>query len=239
MSELILIRHGQASFFSDDYDRLSATGELQAKCLGEYWLTRGVRFDEIYSGPLLRQIRTAEIVGETYQRAGQPWPALQILPELAEYDGDGIVRELLPLLAEQNPEIQKLIAANRAAVEQQDKYKTFHRMLSAAAEAWLAGKVSSPRVESWRSFHQRVSRGWQTITHGSTGGRRVAAFTSGGPVSIAVQLAMQAPEALALALNWRLRNCSLTEIIFSRGRFTLDHFNGIPHLADPTLWTYR
>ncbi len=42
-----------------------------------------------------------------------------------------------------------------------------------------------------------------------------------------------------MELNWRIRNCSLTEIVFTRDRVTLDSFNGIPHLDDPALWTYR
>ena len=35
MSELVLVRHGQASFFSDDYDQLSPLGELQSQTLGQ------------------------------------------------------------------------------------------------------------------------------------------------------------------------------------------------------------
>lgn len=239
MSELVMVRHGQASFFSADYDQLSPTGALQAQELGRFWLARGVRFDEVYSGPLRRQVRTAEVTGEVYRQADQPWPELSIVDELAEYDGDGLMRTLLPMLAERDPRVQQLAAAYEQAEGQREKYKTFHHLLSATAEAWLRGEVLSPDVESWRSFHDRVQRGLQQITAGATGGRRIAVFTSGGPISIAVQTAMQAPEPLALALNWRIRNCSVTEIVFSRGKFTLDHFNGILHLSDPKLWTYR
>ena len=239
MSELVLVRHGQASFFSDDYDQLSETGEVQSQELGRFWLARGVRFDEVYSGPLRRQVRTAEVAGEVYRQADQSWPELGIIDELAEYDGDGIVRALLPILAERDPRVQRLADEYEKAEGQREKYKTFHRMLSATAEAWLRGEVLSPHVEPWRSFHDRVQRGLQRITENKSGGRRIAVFTSGGPISIAVQTAMKAPEPLALELNWRIRNCSVTEIVFSNGKFTLDHFNGIPHLKDPKLWTYR
>ena len=37
MSVLTLVRHGQASFFAADYDRLSPAGEGQARHLGDYW----------------------------------------------------------------------------------------------------------------------------------------------------------------------------------------------------------
>ena len=47
------------------------------------------------------------------------------------------------------------------------------------------------------------------------------------------------PDRAALELNWRLRNGSLTRLVYSPGRLTLDDFNTIPHLSDPGLWTYR
>jgi broad specificity phosphatase PhoE len=40
MSTLILVRHGQASAFEDNYDRLSSLGERQARLLGESWRER-------------------------------------------------------------------------------------------------------------------------------------------------------------------------------------------------------
>ena len=239
MSELVLVRHGQASFFSDDYDQLSPLGELQSQTLGQYWLGRGVRFDEVYSGPLKRQVRTAELVSDVYKIADCAWPELNVIDELAEYDGDGVVRALLPILASRDQRVQRLADDWQKAEEQKEKYRTFHRMFMAVTDAWVKGEVETDEVESWRSFHSRVNRGLQQITSGESGGRRIAVFTSGGPISIAVQMAMQAPEGLAIELNWRIRNCALNEIVFSKGKFTLDHFNGIPHLNDQKLWTYR
>src|SRR5437868_11884703 len=63
MSQLILVRHGQAAFLSDDYDRLSPIGEIQARRLGDFWRTRGITFDRIFTGPRVRQINTAKYVG--------------------------------------------------------------------------------------------------------------------------------------------------------------------------------
>lgn len=63
MSVLTLVRHGQASFMAEDYDRLSPTGEEQARRLGRYWTSRGIVFDRVCHGPAKRHIRTAELVG--------------------------------------------------------------------------------------------------------------------------------------------------------------------------------
>ena len=72
MSQLVLIRHGQAAAFTPDSDRLTELGRRQAQKLGEHFVARGVRFDEVYSGTLQRQIETEQIVGEAMRSAGRP-----------------------------------------------------------------------------------------------------------------------------------------------------------------------
>ena len=69
--------------------------------------------------------------------------------------------------------------------------------------------------------------------------RRVAIFTSGGPIGFTVQFALKAPARSFLEINWRVRNTSVTELVFDRERLTLDAFNGIAHLDNPGLRTYR
>ena len=93
--------------------------------------------------------------------------------------------------------------------------------------------------ESWSAFRDRVGRGLARITEGSSRGRRVAAFTSGGFIGTAVARALGAPDRAALELSWRLRNGSLTHLIFTPGRLSLDDFNTVSHLPDPALRTYR
>ncbi len=52
MSRLFLIRHGQASFLSDNYDQLSETGESQAQALGEELTADNIVFDAVFCGDL-------------------------------------------------------------------------------------------------------------------------------------------------------------------------------------------
>ena len=70
MSTLTLVRHGQACAFQRESDVLSATGEEQARQLAAFWLRRGVHFDRVYTGTLVRQIRTEQVVGEGMRDAG-------------------------------------------------------------------------------------------------------------------------------------------------------------------------
>ena len=80
-------------------------------------------------------------------------------------------------------------------------------------------------------------RGLRRIQQGAAN-RRVVLFTSGGPIGVLVQTALSAPDRSFLDINWRVRNCSITEFVFSSDRLSLDSFNTIPHL-EPALRTFR
>jgi broad specificity phosphatase PhoE len=206
MSTLVLVRHGQAMAFEKDSDRLSAVGEQQAIRLGEYWRERGVRFDEVYTGAMRRHMRTAELAG---------FPEYESRAEFDEYDAQGILRanpDFAP--ATDNRQLQK--------------------MFEACMPRWIAGTLEAPGVESWQVFRDRVLRGVRAIIEAEGPSRRLVVFTSAGPIGVAVQTVLRAPEPVAVELNWRIRNCSLTEFLFSGDRVSLDSFNGTPHLAEVT-----
>ena len=60
MSVLYLVRHGQASFGTDDYDRLSDLGKEQSRITGRFLAAQGIEPDRIVHGEMLRQRQTAE-----------------------------------------------------------------------------------------------------------------------------------------------------------------------------------
>ena len=60
MSRIYLVRHGQASFGADDYDRLTATGIAQCAQLARHWRAIGRRVDHVYAGTLHRQRASAD-----------------------------------------------------------------------------------------------------------------------------------------------------------------------------------
>ena len=115
----------------------------------------------------------------------------------------------------------------------------FQRVFEPAMHAWLqTPPPSSPDYEPWPAFRDRVCAALQRILAGPPG-RRVAVFTSGGAIGFAVHFAMKSPAKTFLDVNWRIRNCSLTEFLFDQDRLTLDSFNGIPHLDEPAMQSYR
>ena len=81
-SEIYFIRHGQASFGSENYDNLSELGHKQSKLLGLYLTKIGIDFDRIVSGTLNRQQQTCQNIIKAMEIS--PTPEKQSL--LNEYD---------------------------------------------------------------------------------------------------------------------------------------------------------
>jgi broad specificity phosphatase PhoE len=237
MSVLTLVRHGQASLFAKNYDELSALGRDQARLLGEFWARRKIDFDEVYCGPRVRQRQTADLAGAAYARTGRAWPEPVDLPDLDEYDLDSLIHHVAPELARQDPGFAELVANYRRDESGPDRERSFRKVFEALTRHWVKMTDSVDGVEGFPAFRDRVGRGLRRVMEGRSG-RRVALFTSGGVIGTAVRLALDAPDRTALEVNWRVRNCSLTEFVFTTGRFTLDSFNALPHLEDPALWTY-
>ena len=230
MSGLLLIRHGQATPFEADTDRLSPLGEAQARAVGE--TLADFAPTHVLHGTLVRQRRTAELAAE-----GHDWPAPVTDPRLSEFDGDGLVNVLAPLLAARDADFAVLSRAFDEGRHTPERNRHFQRLLEALAAAWQAGSVTDPRVEGWADFRARVRAGLRDVL-ALPSGSRVAVFTSGGVIGLAVALALDAPDAAALKLNWRVKNGSLTRLTFGSGRLSLDSFNEEGHLP-PDLRSWR
>jgi broad specificity phosphatase PhoE len=238
MGVMTLVRHGQASLFADNYDELSALGRTRARLLGEFWARRRIDFDEVYCGPRARQRRTAEIVGSACTQGGRTWTEPVVLEELDEYDLGGLFHRLVPNLSRQDSAFAELLERYRRDEAGPDHERSFRKAFEALTMHWATTPEPVEGVEGFPAFRDRVERGLRQVMGKPGSGRRVALFTSGGVIGTSVRLALDAPDRTALEVNWRVRNCSLTEFLFTAGRLTLDSFNALPHLEDPTLWTY-
>jgi broad specificity phosphatase PhoE len=240
VSLLYLVRHGQASFFEENYDRLSALGERQARRLGEFFAARRVKFDAVYSGPAQRQRRTAEIVAETMSAAGCPCSAPTIIDGLNEHGGDKLLsKPHMQAVLEKYPELGGLEQAFRAAREPEDVQRSFQKLFEAAVLLWTRGEINPPGMELWDEFHGRARQAFESIISHAERGKTSLAVSSVGPISVAVQMALSTSIPVSLDLGWRLRNASVTTFLYTPTRFNLDGFNSLAHLADPDEITYR
>jgi broad specificity phosphatase PhoE len=239
MSRLFLVRHGQASFLERNYDKLSAKGEEQSRMLGRYWAELKVNFDRVYSGPRVRQRETARLVGEAYKAAGLPWPDPVVLDSFDEFQAEVVMERCLPSLTESDSGIRTMHQAFQKAQTRPEQFKTFQQMFEIVIGRWADGRLPLEGVEPWADFSARVQRGLAELSTNGNRGQQIAVFSSGGPVGVAMQRALDLSTEATLKTAWMVRNCSFSEFIFSDGRFTLSSYNATPHFTDPEFLTHR
>ena len=240
MSELILIRHGQACAFTDNPDRLSSLGWQQARALGECWAEREFRFDATFHGTLRRQRETFEAVAEEHGKKGVDFPNATAMPGFNEYEAQDLITAIAPRLAGADRTFARLWDAWKSRSAGSDRNRRFQLMFEALVSRWVDGRLDEPDLEPWETFQRRVDGALQEIRELHSHGARLAVFTSGGVIGVAVQSCLKAPHRAALEVNWRVRNSSVTTFLYSGTRVSLDGFNELPHLAGrPELVTFR
>lgn len=239
MSTLTVVRHGQASFLAENYDRLSRLGETQARLLGEYWKGKGVRFDRVVYGPCERQIRTGEIIGDLYRAAGLGWPEPANDPDLDEYPAETVVRTFLPELQRTYPHIDQAVNEFLATSDADVKRRIFDRVLREVSQRWMAGEVGRPDIPSWQDFCHRIEASIGRVKVATPKSGHSVVFTSGGPTAATARAALGLSYESTLELTWSPKNASFSEFFFTADRFSLHTFNNTPHLEEPDLITYR
>jgi broad specificity phosphatase PhoE len=239
MGRVFLVRHAQASFLEPNYDKLSATGETQARVLGEYWARHKVSFDRVCAGPRVRHRDTERGVRETYAKHDLAFPKSIVLDEFDEFQGDIVLEKSLPQLCEANSHVRDLDAAVKTANSPPQRRRNFQRLFETVVTMWVNGELVVDGVEPWDAFIARVNRGLSQFLSTAEKSETCAIFTSGGPVAVSVQRALRLTPQDTLQVAWMPRNCSYSEFLFSADRFTLSTFNSFQHLDDPALLTYR
>lgn len=232
MADLILVRHGQASFGAAVYDKLSPLGERQSMLLGG-WLRRcGVVPDVVACGSMVRQVETAVLcVEETGGPARADWLTLG---GLGEYDHDTVVTRYRPDYAD-----TARMHADFAKTE--NPRRAFHAMYVEAIARWTGG-AHDDYLESWSAFKARALGGLRALA--ALDARTVIAFTSGGPITAMVTSLLAIPDENAFDANWPLVNAGMTRLRFSTetGAVSLATYNAYPHFeeaGDPALVTFR
>ncbi len=232
MSTLYLVRHGQASFGSNNYDQLSAVGREQVQELGRYFAGLGERVDRIYTGSLRRQTETAEIIAAAL---GSPTPPISFEPAFDEYDSDVILQTFAKSLTS-----EQLTEAGWPQLKG-DRRK-FQLFLERAARAWVEAQIEAEGMMPWHGFHGRIAAAIEQIIRNEGRGKTLLVSTSGGVIGTIVAHVLGMSNHTGIQLNWAIHNASITRLIYSAEKVSLSMFNGLPHLDRDgmrQLITYR
>ena len=238
MGRIVLVRHAQASFMELHYDKLCANGEIQARLLGKFWASGGVRFGCAWSGSADRHQRTGIIIAGAYRERGCDFPELVTMTEFNEYAAEAVLKQGLLLLLEQSQEARELQREFENSTGGIERRKKFQKLFEFVINKWVQGELELAGVESWQEFCARVHLGLEKAANGSTAEGDVVVFTSGGPIGVAMQRALNLSHADTMRYTWKSRNASFSEFSCSDGQFSLNVFNSHPHLDVEHLLTY-
>lgn len=235
MSQLIFMRHGQASFGKGNYDILSELGKKQSIIAAQHLLKTKAVFDSAYSGTLTRQIDTAKLVLE-HIRASSNNLSYSQYAGLNEYQFRGIIEHYFPILIANNT----FLKDNEDLIFQDPR--TFQLIFDQAIAEWLNAEKVPDGIESWSEFKYRVTAAVEQIISENAKDARILLFSSGGVISTILYLATGMSPYKAFRTGWGLVNASFTTFSFTKSGFTLQSFNTYSHLEsylDDKLITYR
>jgi broad specificity phosphatase PhoE len=236
MSMIYMIRHGQASFGHENYDRLSPVGRQQARILGQFLFRTGFQPDAIYSGTMLRQKETAEEFLSIYRAGGRTLSGLEQLSGFNEFDTTSIVEAMFPSMTAEDSTLKDDLPKMVSSMA------SFKRVFEGAMLRWVTGRFDTPTIESWKDLQARVAVSLETIRERHGRGKAIAVFTSGGAIAASLSHVLGIPGEQAMRLNWQVVNTSITRFMYNEERITLAGFNAISHLeleGEPSLITYR
>ena len=210
------MRHGQASFGADDYDRLSDLGWRQSRRLGEYWRGKGQQFDRVIVGTLRRQNETWQGIAEGLGISPGSLPLMQT-PSLNEYDSHAVIRTVHPdpLPKADTPEL----------------YRHHFQLLRVGLQAWMQGQAQPVGMPTYVDFRAGIAAVLDDICRTSPG--RVLLVSSGGPIATAVGLLLQTPAQATIELNFHIRNSAVTELSYRAKGHRLISYNTLNHLDSP------
>ena len=217
MSELYLVRHAQASFGAEDYDRLSTLGHQQARWLGEYFHFRKLQFDRVVCGNMVRHRETLKGIS---QGMGVPMQEHATHDEWNEFDFQSLIEAYLGVHPEETPGGQASSQELSLVLR-----KTLH--------AWASDRLPAGIPETFSAFEQRIQTALSLTTAQAEPARRILVVSSGGAISMALKQVLMTPPEVMIQMNIQTRNSSFSHLYFNQSRMQLSGFNHVPHLDHP------
>lgn len=214
MAEIILLRHGQASFGADNYDQLSELGHSQCLWLGEYLQDLGRQCDRVAMGAMDRHHQTAQAVLRGLQCNLEP----MVNPGFNEYDFQG----LLTPLREQFPD---------EWVETGHSRRDYFHNMKRALGYWMSGAIENDGKDSWSEFCERIHSAFDEVCQGDF--RRLLIISSGGPIAVILARVLRLDHQRICDMTVQIKNSSISTLLYNRVDLTLDSFNDVSHLQTP------
>lgn len=230
MGAIYLLRHGQASFGSQNYDQLSSVGHQQAVVLGEALKRRGVKPAVVVSGTMQRHLETAAGALKAFGLEQAP----QQHAGVNEFDHENVIEVAEPRYADKAVMMAELAGSG-------DPRRSFQKFFQDAVSRWVGGNHDDEYKEPWSVFKLRCVTALQELVSQTPAKADTLVFTSGGTISVMCAHLLGLNDSQAFTINWTLANAGVTKIVTGRDGVHLVSINEHAHVesVEPSLLTYR
>ncbi|HGH1346095.1 MULTISPECIES: histidine phosphatase family protein [Acinetobacter calcoaceticus/baumannii complex] len=221
MALITFVRHGQASWGTDNYDQLSIKGAEQARVLGKVFDDQAKSFDNAWRGEMIRHQETAQhCLAEMHS-------SLIVLPHkgLNEFDHEQVLLNLDKKKYPTKAEILEVIKSSSHPT------KTMGVMFGEAVSRWQSGQYDADYSETWKEFQHRCVSAFTDIVNSSKG-KNVVVFSSGGVISVIIQSLLGLTDRATFELNWSMVNCGITQILSDSKRHSILSLNEHQHFRE-------
>jgi broad specificity phosphatase PhoE len=222
---VLLVRHAQASFGSDDYDVLSPTGIEQTGVVADALARRELNVVRVVTGPARRQIDTATPIAATLG---------------AEISADERFDEYMTAeVLASHSQVTASLDGTGSGGEPITSHE-FQQILDGALFGWIDSGSGSGAPQSWPEFLGSRKAALADLAAGLGSGEVGIAVTSGGVIG-ALCADLLSHHDLFPRLNRVLVNTGVTKLAIGRSGTSLIAFNEHAHLDDGggQLLTYR
>ncbi|ELX12859.1 phosphoglycerate mutase-like protein [Janthinobacterium sp. HH01] len=222
MGQIYLVRHGQASFGSANYDQLSTLGYEQARLLGQWYANSRQSFRRVVVGGMARHRQTADTC-----LAELPKPQLADAEWItddgfAEFDHHEVLRRHCP-------EAVDAEAFHQLLARHEEPQRALEHLFRAAMQRWMSGWHDDEYTETWPEFRRRCVAALERLDTDSSKQTTIV-FTSGGVIATLMQHLLGLQDYQVMELSWSLANCAVTKLLQRPGQFTLSYLNNYAHL---------
>lgn len=220
MREIVLVRHGQASYGTSNYDQLSALGHAQMQRLGTYWSGVGRPVENLFTGPMKRHHQSTAALRESFDQL----PEAEVSDAFSEFPAFEIVARHIHEVAARDEVVGAFVK----------KGGTLHLpppVLMRVLAYWARGEIEPDGEDSFRVFQARVHAGLNEVGNHIADDTRAVIVTSGGPTAMAMMAALSLDAERALSLCFSIVNASFSVFrLFDDDQLRLFRFNAHPHL---------
>lgn len=237
MSTLLLVRHGQATLHGADYDVLSPLGGRQATALGSKLAAWGAPIDAVYTGPLVRHRDTLSHLRAAASQGGLELPEGEVVEGFREMEVAALVLEAMSRVLPSCPDLREQLASGDVGEAGQAAMRHIGGVLGKLLDRWSRGELPVNGIEPYEDFAARVRAALHGVMKREKRGRRVLIVTSGGPITVAMRLALGLDAPRSIELLSSIANASITELRYTEDTMILESFNRHSHTLDDGIYS--